>query len=244
MKILIAEDTPTTQLTHKAMMGKWGYAYDMASNGAEAINYAKKNKGCYDLCIMDVVMPVIDGIEATKAIRNEVGYFPILGYSSDAAVRGRCLESGMDDFLQKPCHPKRLFEIINELTSKVILLNIVNDNISMRGVMPMNYDELNLLRELKQQGLTKLKLMGLDHTFIVHKNIQNKISYDLVAEGREVSEFIDRSPTEPGRCHLYKTNLYITKDLFLPDEFIAAIRKEDELVVRFNELADKRNPDK
>ncbi len=244
MKILIAEDTPTTQLTHKAMMAKWGYAYDMASNGAEAINYAKKNNGCYDLCIMDVVMPVINGIEATKAIRNEVGYFPILGYSSDAEARSRCLESGMDDFLQKPCHPKRLFEIINELTSKVIFVNIVNDNISMRGVMPMNYDELNLLRELKQQGLTKLKLMGLDHTFIVHKNIQNKISYDLVAEGREVSEFIDRSPTEPGRCHLYKTNLYITKDLFLPDEFISAIRKEDELVVRFTELADKRKPDK
>jgi len=243
MKILIAEDMPTIQLIHKAIMEKWGYDYDLASNGAEAIDYAKKNKGRYDLCIMDMRMPVVDGIAATKAIRNEVGYFPILGYSSDQEARSPCLESGMDDFAQKPCHPKQLFEIINELTTKTILVSVTNENISMTGVMPMNSDELKTLRELKQKGLTKLKLLGLDHTFIVHKNIQNKISYDLVAEGKEISEFIDRSPDEPGRCHLYKTNLYITKDLFLPDELEAAIRKEDEIAVRFNEIADKR-PDK
>jgi CheY-like chemotaxis protein len=244
MKILIAEDVPSLQLIHKVFMERWGYAYDIAATGAEAVEFARSSSGHYDLCIMDVNMPVLDGITATQILRKEIDYFPILGYSSDPAMRGWCMASGMDDFLQKPCHPKRLFEIINELTTKATLVKVEDATISITGVTPMNSDELKELRELKKVGLTKLKLVGLDHTFIVHKNIQNKISYDFVAEGKEISEFIDRSSTEPGRCHLYKTNLYITKDLFLPDELEAAIRKEDEIAVKFIYMTDKSSHDK
>jgi hypothetical protein len=91
--------------------------------------------------------------------------------------------------------------------------------------------------------LTKLKLVGLDHTFVVHKNIQNKISHDLTGEDKELSEFIDRSESEPGRCHLYKTNLHVTKDLFVPDELNEAVRNENEIVMKFEKPVDKRNPD-
>ena len=108
----------------------------------------------------------------------------------------------------------------------------------------MNSDELKELRELKKKGLTKLKLVGLDHSFIVHKNIQNKISHDLIGEGKEISEFVDRSSAEPGRCHLYKVNLHVTKDLFLPDELEEAIRREDEIAMKFDRVADRRDLDK
>ena len=221
-----------------------GYEYDMASNGVEAVNYARENNGRYDLCIMDISMPIMNGIEATKIIRKEVRYFPILGYSSDDKTKNTCLESGMDEFLFKPCHPDRLFGIIEELTTKPILVNVENGNISILRAMPMNSDELKELRELKKKGLTKLKLVGLDHSFIVHKNIQNKISHDLIGEGKEISEFVDRSSAEPGRCHLYKVNLHVTKDLFLPDELEEAIRREDEIAVKFDRVADKRDLDK
>ncbi len=84
-----------------------------------------------------------------------------------------------------------------------------------------------------------MKLLGLERTFIVHKNIQNKISHDLIGAGKEVSEFIDRSPDEPGRCHLYKANLYVTKDLFIPEELEEAIRKEDDLAAKYSQISDE-----
>ena len=103
---------------------------------------------------------------------------------------------------------------------------------------------LQELRELKKKGLTKLKLVGLGYVFIVHKNIQNKISHDLIGECKELSEFIDRSPSEPGRCHLYKANLHVTKDLLLPEELSEEIRKENEIVAKLNSATDKPNSSK
>ena len=241
MNILIAEDTPLFQAAHAFAMKRWGFAYDMAENGIEAVNYAKANVGRYDLCIMDVSMPLLDGLAATKALRSEVSYLPILGYSSDADMREACLQSGMDEFVEKPCPTNQLLEVIEDLTHKPMVAHVDNEALSISQVMPMNADELKELRELKKNGLTKLKLLGLDHWFIVHKNIQNKISHDLVGEGKDISEFIDRSPDEPGRCHLYKANLYITKDLFLPDELEDAIQKENEAVMRLDKLAEKRS---
>jgi hypothetical protein len=92
-------------------------------------------------------------------------------------------------------------------------------------------------RELKKQGLTMLKVVGLPGSFVVHKNIQNKISHDLIAKGKEISEFIDRSPNEPARCHLYRANPLITRDLLLPEEFAEAARLEDEAAAKYSEMA-------
>ncbi len=107
----------------------------------------------------------------------------------------------------------------------------------------MNPDELKELIELKKKGLTKLKIVGVGYTFVVHRNIQNKISYDLIGEGKELSEFLDRSEKEPGRCHLYKMNLHVTKDLFTPDELEEAIQREDRIAVRFDKVNDKKLPE-
>ncbi len=107
----------------------------------------------------------------------------------------------------------------------------------------MDSEELKELNELKKKGLTKLKLVGTEYTFVVHKNIQNKISYDLIGEGKGLSEFIDRSENEPGRCHLYKTNLYVTKDLFIPEELNEAIIEEDKIAMQFEKTTDNNNLD-
>ncbi len=75
---------------------------------------------------------------------------------------------------------------------------------------------------------------------MVHKNIQNMISYDLIGEGKEVTVFIDRSDDEPGRCHLYKFNLKITKDLFTPEELDAAISEEDLRAEKFSGVTEQK----
>jgi len=224
-------------------MEKWGYDYDMASNGLETVEYAKKNNGKYDLCIMDVEMPVMNGIEATKIIRKTVKYFPIMALTANYEYKRESFTVGMDEFVQKPCLHSQLFKIIKELTVKLISLEINHKDISIKRALPMNAEELQELRALKKKGLTKLKLVGLGHVFVVHRNIQNKISHDLIGEGKELSEFIDRSTSDPGWCHLYKANLHVTKDLFLPEELEEAIRREDEVTMKFGNVTDKPAPD-
>lgn len=243
MNILIAEDTPFLQTLNAELMRLWGFDFDMASNGAEAVDYAVRRDGKYDLGLMDIQMPIMSGLEATRHIRQKTRYFPILAYSGNSDHRQRCLELGFDDFLEKPARPGALFKKIDELTVKSLVLYRELNKIAIEQVTPMNSEDLKELRSLKQKGLTKLKLVGLDHDFVVHKNIQNKVSYDLIGEGKEISEFIDRSEQEPGRCHLYKVNLHVTKDLFTPEELEQAINEEDEIVTRFSNITEKKLPE-
>jgi CheY-like chemotaxis protein len=69
VKILIAEDNPTTQEFTGALMEDWEYEFDMASNGLEAVTLATAHEGQYDLCLMDMDMPIMNGWEAAKIIR-------------------------------------------------------------------------------------------------------------------------------------------------------------------------------
>ncbi len=99
MNILIAEDNEMIQVFHERMMSAWGYSYDLASNGMEAVELVKKNNGKYDLCLMDVEMPIMSGIEATKLIREIGKYFPIIGFTANSSYEVACYDAGMDDLL-------------------------------------------------------------------------------------------------------------------------------------------------
>lgn len=119
-KILIVEDMETNRLTAKALIGKQGYATEEAANGLEAVQKHKKNR--YDLILMDCQMPVMDGFEATRQIReNEKLYkrdpVPIIAMTGNAFDKDRkkCFKAGMDDFLSKPVEP-------DILTQKIRLL--------------------------------------------------------------------------------------------------------------------------
>ncbi len=115
MNILIAEDNPIIQMFYSELMSDWGYDFDMASNGIEAVEFVQKNNGKYDFCLMDVEMPKMNGIEATKIIRKTANYFPIMASTANNDYKKACFEAGMDDFALKPCLPDDLFTKINEL---------------------------------------------------------------------------------------------------------------------------------
>ena len=195
MNILLAEDRPILQMLNQALMEGFGYDYDMASNGEEAVEYARKNEGQYDLCIMDVEMPKMNGIEATRIIRQELKYFPIMALTSNSDYQRECLDAGMDEFLEKPCLPPELLVKIKELTVKSYLLDADNDCIAIKQVMPMNSDEL---KELDKKGLTKFSLLDTNHKFIVHKNLQNKLSHDFFAKENFCLSFLIVPQIAPG----------------------------------------------
>ena len=112
-RILIVEDMETNRLTAKALIGNQGYKTDEAKNGLEALEKYQKNH--YDLILMDCQMPVMDGFEATRRIREDeksrnLAHVPIVAMTGNAfdSDRQKCFEAGMDDFISKPVEPEIL----------------------------------------------------------------------------------------------------------------------------------------
>jgi len=183
MKILIAEDNQILQELTEELMDIWGYDCDMVSNGKEAVEYAKKNEGEYDLCLMDIDMPIMNGLEATKFIRRKVNYFPILAISGNIKKMDKCFEMGMDDFLGKPYFPDKLLAKINELTIKSEKLYFKHNNICIKKEMPMDAKHAQELKKLKNQGLVKMRLDGPDDHEVIRTSL---IKFLMILTSRNI----------------------------------------------------------
>jgi CheY-like chemotaxis protein len=113
MEILIAEDNYVNQKLTVHILNKMGYNPDVASNGHEVLNSVSKKR--YDLILMDIQMPEMDGLEATQFIRTHMQEQPvIIAMTANAMSEDReiCLKAGMDDYLSKPM---KLAEVIAAL---------------------------------------------------------------------------------------------------------------------------------
>ncbi len=238
MKILIADDDPTLQELNVELMNIWGYDFDMVSNGMEAVEYAKKQEGKYDLCLMDIDMPIMNGIQASKVIRQKCKYFPIMALSGNPSHREKCFEIGMDEFLDKPCFPDMLLDKLNELTVKYRKVEFKNKKLYIRKEMPVDSEQLKELRELDKKGLGLLIVEGGQQKFVVHKNIQNKMSHVLIGEGKELFEFLDRGDN-PANCHLYKCNMQTNKLLLTPEQFEEQLKVENAGIEKYDSLVDQ-----
>jgi signal transduction histidine kinase/CheY-like chemotaxis protein len=116
LHILLAEDNVINQKLATSMLCKRGHTVVLAQNGKEAVDALKKES--FDLVLMDIQMPEMDGYEATAAIRKKekVGgkHIPIIAMTAHAMKgdRERCLEAGMDGYVSKPIKAQELFEVI------------------------------------------------------------------------------------------------------------------------------------
>ena len=240
MKVLVAEDYQPNRVLMGKIMAEWGYEPMIVSNGLEAVDLAQTYD--YDLCILDINMPVMDGLEATSKIRQYPYYLPILGLSGYAS-KSECLEKGMDDFILKPYNLDVLHTKITELTVKTVNIQYNKGKFELYKERPVDSEHLKELRELHKKGLTKLILRDITHEFVVHKNVQNKIANDLIGKGLELTEFLDRSEDKPGICHLYKSSLGITMRCLLPEEFEKLVKEEDKILKNATEVTYKLKED-
>ncbi len=121
VRILLAEDNPMNQKLAQVMLTKAGYHLVMANNGREAVEKYTSEPERYDLIFMDVHMPEVDGLEATRILRNR-GYkdMPIIALTADAMKedRDKCLASGMNDYMSKPIRREEVFAMVRKWVFK------------------------------------------------------------------------------------------------------------------------------
>ncbi len=117
VRILVVEDNQVNQKVVTAVLRKRGFAIELVNNGAEALE-ALERLGSVDLVIMDVQMPVMDGLEATRRIRENPKWkdLPILAMTAHAMSgdREKCLDAGMTGYISKPVHPSNLLALIDQ----------------------------------------------------------------------------------------------------------------------------------
>jgi CheY-like chemotaxis protein len=129
-RILLVEDNEVNRLVAEGMLKKLGMRTDAVGNGVDAIVALERER--YDLVLMDIQMPVMDGLEATRKIRAEEGrrvgagkqpeagtdspHIPIIAMTAHAmrGDREKCIEAGMDDYISKPIASGMLAEVVSK----------------------------------------------------------------------------------------------------------------------------------
>lgn len=122
VRVLLVEDNQLNQEVAGAILGEAGLIVDIAENGKEALDMVAAHKADHwNLLLMDMQMPVMDGLTATRNIRKLVGYekLPIIAMTANAMQQDkeRCLAAGMVDFISKPFRPEELWSILHRWTA-------------------------------------------------------------------------------------------------------------------------------
>lgn len=112
--ILLAEDHVDSREALSALLEAFGFQVVPAMNGAEAIRLARQEQP--DLILMDIMMPDVDGFEATRAIRGfpETRHVPIITLTAMEGARAQAMEAGADDFLAKPINSGQLLDKVKD----------------------------------------------------------------------------------------------------------------------------------
>ena len=120
LRVLLAEDNAVNRKLAVTLLEKRGHLVMSVENGGDAVAAVDRNS--FDLILMDIQMPVIGGLEATKLIRDRErqrgGHIPIIALTAHAMQedRDRCMAAGMDDYITKPVRRQELFDVIERVT--------------------------------------------------------------------------------------------------------------------------------
>lgn len=227
--ILIAEDNELNRLVVGTTLSNYGVDMTFAINGKEAVEHLQKNK--FDLVLMDVQMPVMDGIEACQYIRNELDAdIPILAFTANV-IKGdkeKYLSAGMNDIVPKPFEEEHLLDILLKwITGKDIAtqeetkedINLSSSEYSLeklqlisRGNQDFVLKMLNIFYDQSEEttNLLKSSLKDEDYTKIAkvaHKikpSLDNLSMESLAAKAREL-ENLPKGDKDPNLANLIGT---------------------------------------
>ncbi len=141
IKILVVEDNEVNILLLRHLFKNWEVKYDLAGNGRQAIEKLKNRH--YNIILMDIQMPVMDGYSAAMEIRENLGLkTPIIAMTAHAlqGEREKCLGCGMNDYISKPVHELQLRDLILRYTG----INPVSEDLEFPSC-PVSQKDLNTL---------------------------------------------------------------------------------------------------
>jgi PAS domain S-box-containing protein len=141
-KILVVEDNAMNQLLIKYTFQSWKVNFELADNGEKAIEWLQRDR--FDLVLLDIQMPLMDGYATSQAIRKELkSDIPIIAMTAHALAgeREKCLSYGMNDYISKPIHEKELFTLL-----KRYLDDGMNNIESLKN--DLHYIDLNFLEDM------------------------------------------------------------------------------------------------
>lgn len=192
MKILIVDDEELIRTVIKEYAEIEGYSIDEAENGLEAIEKCKNSK--YDLIIMDIMMPKLDGYQAVKEIhKNDM--IPILMLSARGEEYDKLLgfDLGIDDYVQKPFSPKELMARIKAILKRVNKVNkkmIVGDLIIDDYAREVTIDGETIILTLKEYELLKYLIDNKNIAISREQLLTNIWGYDFYGDDRTVDTHI------------------------------------------------------
>lgn len=211
IRILLVEDDLVNQKLAGQMLGQWGMHVVTANDGSEALVMLEKEK--FDLVLMDINLPGIDGFETTRFIRNKSGqYFqrlPILAFtaSSLADNRDKMMACGMNDVVSKPVNPSEMHCKLN----KYILGALVNER------------PLRIRFDLFSDSTSEFRL---ELVSLMIRNLRE------LQQAAYTTYYTSESRSFGKACHKVKSTLMLLDD----NEFVFAV---DDLRINFDQLANQ-----
>ncbi len=165
LNILLVEDNKVNQLLAKTRLERWECKVDIANNGIEGVK--KMQKKTYDLVLMDIQMPIMDGYEATQIIRKDISDYaskvPIIAitaYTSKDDIR-RALNAGMNDYILKPFNPENFYNILKKYGDLAKNFMQVTHNESNKESISENNNHYTDLKFIRQETLDESSILIL-----------------------------------------------------------------------------------
>lgn len=241
MRILLVEDNPVNQIIVSGILLQWGVSITSAENGIEAIDFIEKDS--FDLVLMDIQMPKLDGVAAAKVIRRNLkDKTPIVAmtaYVTDEEKQ-RCLEAGMNEFISKPVDRDLLFSLLEKYQNnsekqveKVVLQAVSNQK-------DIILDGIELYDALSRLNCDTTEFSEILQNFCeFYSDVENKLK--KILEAGETDELKREAHSIKGAAvNISAINLYLAAKEF--EEVLKSDDKDsyetniESLVSKFNEV--------
>lgn len=205
LRVLLCDDNTINQKVAARLLQQMGYKPDIAVNGREALQ--KLDAQRYDLVFMDVMMPEMDGLEATREIRTreeQGGQHPnyqpplVIVAMTASAMQGdrdKCMDAGMDDYLAKPVRPEDVRGIVERWGSAIATGQTANDKPAATPVVaadpggkpPVDMERLRELTDGTEAGVRELVNLYIEQTTLQLQELETAIRAGQAAEVRRIA---------------------------------------------------------